>query len=908
MTAERTPRQTLRNAADALLSHAARRGLSLSQCLVLVPNDEAGVQLRSALFELSASAISPSAISPSAISPSAISPQIKTFPALAQQARVDCSVLPDGRRMLLLYQALRERDWFAEVQLWPLVFRLGALFDELTTSALNLPRDIIEFSAQLAQAYGMHESDATGFEARVVHALWFALSQPEMGVSPVAEYGMRLAQRVLQADNPLFLFGLWQVGVQEQSFLQRWAQKYPVLVLDDGGETDSLNASLQVAWEDNPSLALRDRAQQLKQQFPDSPWSGRVRILACQGLEQEAQEAARQIQHWQHQGSERIAVLVQDRLTARRLRALLERQQMIPYDETGWSLDTTTAAAFLMHWLEAVETGFPWQRTLELLQWRALLPLDDAPFFEEAMEHFLLFQQRRGATDGLAPWFAAVLQDRTGAAMVEVTQCMQRAVGLLAGQQRHLQAWLDALEASLLELGVLGYWQQDAAGMQLFAALAEHRQAGEAAVMLDLTTFRRWLDHWLQSNYFVAANTNSALVFTHLAAIRGRAFDAVFILGGDAAQWAPRQSGGPFFNQAVRAALGLPGLADIQQQIQRDLTGLLTTGVTCCVSWQVQREGENNPLASWFERLDMLHELAWGNRLRETSSCDSLAGLGEQEIIPVPPSPGLPAAELPTRISVSAYNSLLACPYQYYVRSVLKISATEPVQDDMVKSDYGRLVHDILYRFHTVHPRITGLPDGEAERALRRISEQCYAESMTQDSFSRAWLMRWQDKIPDYLHWQLHHEEQGWVWHAGEHDAHIELMLDNERQVRLYGRIDRIDTCPDGSMVLDYKTGNLQTLKQAVAEVDEDVQLPAYAAMLGKSVTEAAFVSLDGDSVADVRVTDGLQQAADCSIERLRHIFDALQTGVGLPANGATPTCAWCEAQGICRRGEWTML
>ncbi len=850
------------------------------------------MQLRSALFELSASAISP---------------QIKTFPALAQQVRVDCSVLPDGRRMLLLYQALRERGWFAEVQLWPLVSQLGALFDELTTNALDLPRDITEFSAQLAQAYGMHESDATGFEARVVHALWFALSQPEMGVSPVAEYGMRLAQRVLQADNPLFLFGLWQVGMQERSFLQRWAQKYPVLVLDDGGEADSLNTSLQVAWEDNPSLALRDRAQRLKQQFPDSPWSDRVRILACQGLEQEAQEAARQIQDWQHQGSERIAVLVQDRLTARRLRALLERQQMIPYDETGWSLDTTTAAAFLMRWLAAVETGFPWQCTLELLQWRALLPLDDAPFFEEAMEHFLLFQQRRGATDGLAPWFAAVLQDCTETPMVGVTQCMQRAVRLLAGQPRHLQAWLDALEASLLELGVLDYWQQDAAGLQLFAALAEHRQTGEASVMFDLATFRRWLDHWLQSNHFVAANTNSVLVFTHLAAIRGRAFDAVFILGGDAAQWAPRQSGGPFFNQAVRAALGLPGLIDVQQQIQRDLTGLLTTGVTCCVSWQVQREGENNPLASWFERLDMLHELAWGNRLRETSSCDSLTGLGGQEIMPVPPCPGLPAAELPTRISVSAYNSLLACPYQYYVRSVLKISATEPVQDDMVKSDYGRLVHDILYRFHVVYPRITGLPDGEAEHALWRISEQCYAESMTQDSFSRAWLMRWQDRIPDYLHWQLQHEEQGWVWHAGEHDAHVELMLDNGRQVRLYGRIDRIDTRPDGSMVLDYKTGNIQTLKQAVAEVDEDVQLPAYAAMLGTSVTDAAFVSLDGDSVVDVRVADSLQQAADCSIERLRHIFDALQTGAGLPANGATPACAWCEAQGICRRDEWTM-
>ena len=44
-------------------------------------------------------------------------------------------------------------------------------------------------------------------------------------------------------------------------------------------------------------------------------------------------------------GLRRIALVAEDRLTARRVRALLERQQVLVADETGWKLTTTRAAA-----------------------------------------------------------------------------------------------------------------------------------------------------------------------------------------------------------------------------------------------------------------------------------------------------------------------------------------------------------------------------------------------------------------------------------------------------------------------------------------------------------------------------------------------------------------------------------
>ena len=47
------------------------------------------------------------------------------------------------------------------------------------------------------------------------------------------------------------------------------------------------------------------------------------------------------------EGKQEIAVIAQDRVVSRRLRALLERAGVLVADETGWKLSTTRAAAAL---------------------------------------------------------------------------------------------------------------------------------------------------------------------------------------------------------------------------------------------------------------------------------------------------------------------------------------------------------------------------------------------------------------------------------------------------------------------------------------------------------------------------------------------------------------------------------
>ncbi|RZL37636.1 MAG: PD-(D/E)XK nuclease family protein, partial [Rubrivivax sp.] len=56
-------------------------------------------------------------------------------------------------------------------------------------------------------------------------------------------------------------------------------------------------------------------------------------------------------------GRRPVALLAQDRIVIRRVRALLARQSVPVHDETGWTLATTPAAAAVMALLRAALSG-----------------------------------------------------------------------------------------------------------------------------------------------------------------------------------------------------------------------------------------------------------------------------------------------------------------------------------------------------------------------------------------------------------------------------------------------------------------------------------------------------------------------------------------------------------------------
>ncbi len=888
---------------DIATTGAASSAMRLQDWVVLVPNAHAGQALVRALVQESAQSV-------------LLPPRVLTLPAWAQTVLPDALVLPDSRRAVLLYQALAARGWFDVQDLWPMALELGRLFDDLTRNALHLPVDGAAFAAQLAAAYGARAQTAIAFEARLVHELWYALSQDGAGISPAAVYAMQLATLASRADAPLFIlddaeFSTCGFDRQERLFLQAYAERAAVIPLRVAGD-DAAAVAVNTAWGDPVSHGpLRDRARQLAQLLPHSPLQGRVQYSPTYGLEDEALAAEAQIRLWLMQDCHNIGVVVQDRLTARRLRALLERADILVADETGWVLDTTVASTGIMRWLELVRADFPWQDVLDVLQAQWVCADVSSAAREQALQALQAWLRRHGPVQGRAAW-REVQHVLTDASAQQVLARLLQAGDALRGQRkRDLAGWLEALAHSLQVLGGMARLASDAAGQQILALLETRSQELRGAhLVMGLSEFCRWLDHELQGALFLDKRVDSPLVFTHLAASRWRPFDAVLILGADATQWSAAAAGSVFFNQAVRKLLGLSTQAEAWQQTERDLAALLSHTPRVRVLWQLRRDGEDNPLAAPFERLEILHQLAWGSSLRDDGllawrrPLQHLApglGLG----LAVAPCPSPDPSLIPQQISVSAYRSLMQCPYQYFARSVLGLAAPDEIRADMRKSDYGEALHAILYDFHRAYPRIDALEPAAAAAALLRISQDYFARHERDNYFATAWRLRWQDRIAEYVEWQRVREQQGWYWQAGEVDAERSWLLDGAHRLTLKGRIDRMDHNGQGLALLDYKTSKIKSLKEDAEMPDESVQLAAYAVLADAAVEQAAYVSLDDGRIASIGLGDGLHAALDCCTDRLTALFSALYQGAGLPANGLEQSCALCEMRGLCRRDHW---
>ncbi len=896
-------------AAGILLASAAAELPDLSRHLVLVSSLPLAAELRTALARAAGRPL--------------LLPQFNTLRRWALAANLpDLSTpMPESERLVLLHSALAARGWFDESALWGIAAELASLSDELSAAAVRLPDDADELTLQLERAYALRASEPLNFEARVVHEMWRALAAAGRPDAPSA-YRLRLAQLAQLAEQPARpLFVLLDGPAEERltpaelEFIERYGQTQPVLVCAPQPRASAdtpLAAVLAAAWPEQagtePSAPLMTRAAELAAALPESPLAGRLQLVPVSGREAEAEAAAAQVFAWLAEGIRRIALVAEDRLSARRVRALLERAGVLAADETGWKLSTTRAAATLDALLETVAGSAYHLDLLDLFKSPHLFA--DLPSPARAAAVLALEQaiRRAGVKSGV-PAFRRALAEQgeridaasqaTASLMLDRLEVAQR---ILGGKPAPLAKWIARLQRGLDALGAAEQLQADAAGGEMLELLLQRQgELAESTASFSFAAWRDWLNRELEGGAFRDRGIASSIVMLPRHDVRLRRFEAAIVIGADAEQLTPA-SGGTFFNQAVRRDLGLPTREDAERALRRDLELLLCTVPRVLVTWQHQQAGEARLLAPEFDLLSTLHQLAWGDDLmrspllmtREAApAVDSMPTLPQQAV------PSAPQTLVPARISVSGLSSLVACPYQFFARHVLRLNELDEVAEELEKSDYGQLVHRSLERFHAAHPSLTGLDDAAALAALSATVENVFAEAEADNWLALGWRLRWQARLPAYLAWQRERENAGWRWLAAEVKVAKSLPLPDGAAVELYGRIDRIDQAgPAGFSLLDYKTRKLIDLKKQMAD---DIQLPAYALLHGEAA-EAAYVALDDEKVGAVACADDLVEAGAAQGERLTTAFAALRAGAGMPAHGVDSVCRWCEASGLCRR------
>lgn len=815
-------------------------------------------------------------------------------------------IQPDSQRLTALYQALRERRWFADADLWSLSRELLDLMDDLTRHHVALPPTEAEFAAQLAEAYQARSGLSMQFEARVVHELWYAMAA-NGELDSVRAYQQQLALLAQQVTTPIYVLLTSEMSSPDMNFLEVCRASVPVKIFDlrefvvDAPGSALLSRALQVTGEGGD---LRSDAAQLKD-HPAGNLATRLTLFGAHSLEQEARAAELQVRRWLLAGKQSIALIALDRLVARRVRALLERAGVLVQDETGWTMSTLAVSTVLMRWLDALQSDFYYQDLLDLLKSPFIFADQDASERKQAV--YQLEQLVR--QHDVASHLDAYINLSQGEAEVQTALVrLRQASEVLRRSSDTLSGWLQSLDESLSILGVLEGLATDEAGKQLLQAL----QTWQQELATDNTRFsraewRRWLAQQLDEITFSDRSIESTVLLTSLASTRWRHFDAVLLLGSDASHMLGTNTGSVWFNDAVRNTLGLPTREVRLAQQRDDLLGLLAINDTVLVTWQASKNGEQNLLSPYLQMLRTLHKLAYDVDLAATD----LGSLLEDAQIrtadfPLPtkaamPSPAVPTKLIPQRISPSGYNSLVACPYQFYARYMLRLNEMDEVNEGVEKRDFGQWVHDILHRFHQQFPVLNVHSIDELNAALQRISDEVFASAIENDYLASAWLIRWQQAIEVYIGTQLKSEAEGWRYQSGE----VPFKMPVTDDLILHGRIDRIDASEDGATkVLDYKMMDATRLRSKLKEPGEDVQLASYAQVY--EANEAAFISIEKDKVIAVKEQD-VPALAQANIERLKEIFEQMREGTALPAHGVEGACTYCEMRGLCRKNDWSV-
>jgi ATP-dependent helicase/nuclease subunit B len=946
----------LEHAAEAILRHAHDSLPDLSAHVALLPDILTAPFLRARL-NARAQTLGHAAL---------LGLRITTLRAWIEAGSVDPAdarmPLSEPARRLLLVEALRQhRGLFGDDDPWRVADSLLELFDELSRFHADLPATAEALAARLAAGYGIRGEPPAALtrEAEIVHRLWQAWREQTEALDrpdPWVRYlGMLRERRAVASDEPhCFILGNQPLIPAERAWVAARLAAGRATVLLHGnppahraradaalsawpaddlrchGDAAPAARCLDAVYPD-PDSDLRQRAARLRSEFPASPLTGRLAMLAADSAEHEARAVDVQVRRWLLEGRTRIGIVTEDRRLARRVRALLERAGVPLADSGGWALSTTSAAACVERWLQCCEEDFAHQPLLDVLKSPFLC--DEAQRAEHLasvyrLEHDIIqheniargleryrrhLEYRRLRLHWWSPESVAALHallDRIGEA---ARPLLEARTGI-----RPAGRYLMALRDSLQRLGAWSLLEHDAAGQRLLALWEELSAAARHTPLeLDWTEFRIWLGRALEENTFRPGLADGPVQLLDLEQSLLVSFDAVVICACDRAHLPGGDRATPFFNAGVRRELGLPTWEERLDRRLYQFRRLLEAAPRVLLTWHREEQGEPLLPAPWVEILERLHTLAFGwslqdDELRALLDADADSAAPRPAPLPAPPvqpQPSLPRDLLPETVSASSHQRLIDCPYLYFAADGLQLAPSETVRELLQKSDYGERVHRCLQAFHG---SVKGLPGpftqplGTATRAaaialLQRITEQVFARDLEDNFQHRGWLKLWWRLIPDYIDWQI---ERVTAWQVHEVEARRELPRAGVGTLK--GRLDRIDAAGGRLAIVDYKTGRSLPSQRDI-DSGEAVQLPFYALLAEGPVARVEYLRLDEAPVRTAGALDGdeLEVLRSAVAVRLERTQAAIASGQPLPAWGDPQTCRRCPMDGVCRREAW---
>jgi ATP-dependent helicase/nuclease subunit B len=524
------------------------------------------------------------------------------------------------------------------------------------------------------------------------------------------------------------------------------------------------------------------------------------------------------------------ALVTPDRALAQRVSALLARWDIAADDSAGRPLSQTPAGTLLLGIAAVAADALAPVPLLSLLKhpvvggagedrrnWLAHVRLVDlalrgprpAASLEGFDRHIAEKESERGCRGCLAAW-------------AKVRPYVE---GLLGWFEEPLEigAFAHRLSESAQRLSGAAAWSGPAGrqAADLLAAIAEEPRplvgACDAVPMLDQ----------LLSGESVRPpyGGHPRLAILGLLEARLQQADLMILAGLNEGVWPAPPAPDPWLAPRIRANLGLPSLEFRIGLSAHDFASAL--GAPEVLITRARRDSKAPTVASRF----WLRLQAMTGGLPHDTRLERLARELDDVRLPHPverPQPCPQPEHRPRKISVTSVDRLKADPFAFYAQQILKLRRLDPVDADHSAAWKGTAVHKVLEQWLA-----------EDDCTPDRLEQR--AQSLLQGETIHPMLRAlWQPRLMEAVRWiaELERDNREGGRRPWKAEAEGAAVIAG---ISVYGKADRIDGLPDGSIaIVDYKTG--KPPKQAAVDAGFALQL----GLLGLIATEGGFLGLDG--------------------------------------------------------------
>ena len=845
-------------------------------------------------------------------------------------------------RQLLLVEALKQHsELFSGENHWQVCDSLLELFDELNLSQHQwLNADTPIWIEKLQSAYQTSQNiEHLNQEARIIQTLWQAWQQ-QLDALKLEDDSGTLKQR-LKTSLPehiqslhFYIVGYEQFSPLEKSWCEHLATQTQVSFIEQ-------NNNAQYAEDFNLSLlnniysqhdVIRARAEKFN--TIETPcFLNNIRLFDAQSAEQETQAVDLKIRMSLLNGRNNIAVVTENRKLARRLRALLERSNINIQDTAGWSLATTSAATVLERWLECIEQNFAYQPFLDLLK---------SPFFcaqHEFDDHLKLiyrFEQdivlHENIANDLNRYIESIKKRSKRLNLTNITTS-ENLISLLEHVKSTAQKlldlynlntsntaenWIECFLNSLKELGLYDQLNLDDAGQRVQEELEKLQHAHTTAnPQMSWQDLRTWIGSTFEQAQFKPQSQISSVKIMNLQQAQYCQFDTLIIAGANMKTFPGAVSQHPFFNQSVRSALQLKNWQQEKLNKFQQFQQLLMAANDILITWQAEKNGEWMQVSPWVSSLEDFAKIAFNLSLHDkqiesllkqtTSVTERNDDLLNHIKVTSQASPTAKDKLIPAEYSASRHQRLINCPYQFFAADILQLKPLEEISQELLKSEYGEKVHAILHAFHQqcdgmpkpFTAAITHQNKNDALEHIKKLSHIIFNTQLEDSVQHRSWFDRWMNTAESYINWQIQRQTE---WNIYAHESKKQAILNNE--IKLSGRLDRIDIQNNQFSIIDYKTGN--TAKQKDIELAENIQLTSYATLM-ENVCEVMYLKIDKGETkqAGILQDDDLYTLKTDVLTRLEKMINEIKSTSPLPSWGDETACKYCNMSGLCRKQMW---